>query len=52
LLSLSAAFYIGVLLREASEVSLTQNTLQIGLGSWAAIMSGLGWSSTDDEEEN
>lgn len=52
LLSLSAAFFVGVLVREAAEVSLTQNTLQIGLGSWAAIMAGLGWSSfAEDIEE-
>ncbi len=38
---LSAGFLLTVLLREASEVSLTQNTLQIGLGSWAAIGCGI-----------
>lgn len=42
--ALSVAWFTGVLVRESLEVSLFQNTLQIGLGSWVAIMAGLGWS--------
>ena len=47
-LQLSFAILVAVLFREAWEVSLTQNTLQIGLGSWILVTLGLSLTSTDD----
>ena len=40
----SIAFFVGTVFHESFEVSLTQNTLQIGLGTWAAIMLGVSFS--------
>ncbi len=47
-LRLSFGVLVAVLFREGLEVSLTQNTLQIGLGSWILVTQGLSLSSTDD----
>lgn len=37
----AGAFFLGILLRENFEVSLTQNNLQMGVGEWAIIACGI-----------
>ena len=55
---LALAFFIAILFRENFEISLTQNNLQMGLGEWAIIASGLSLSTqvassgNSDRDEN
>lgn len=46
---LSAAFFIGILLREVFEVSMIQNNLQSGVFAWLIVAAGLGASRITDQ---